>query len=321
MKILIVGCGYVGSEVVRQAPTDAEITVLTRSRDRFEELRDLGVEPVFGHWLSLSGLSSEGDSPSPNSPDRSLDSASGSDSESESNWAIHPPEVDAILVAVPHREDNAAGEQTHVLGLQNLERAYLHAAQRDSKRQSLPPLIYLSTTGVYGQADDCVVTEETPVSPTRIGPRIAVAAEQWLQQNSNWTTRVLRLAGIYGPDRVPLAAKLRSGEPLTVPQDGYLNLVHVADIAAVIWQLIQAPTSETTYVLSDANPVLRKDFYHYLASLCDVDEPVFEAPDPTSTRARRAGNKRVNPERIFRDLELELRYPDYQCGLSQALGS
>ncbi|MFN3192640.1 MAG: NAD-dependent epimerase/dehydratase family protein [Aureliella sp.] len=307
MRVLIVGCGYVGSEVVRQAPEGTQVSVLTRSRERFEELRQLGVEPVYGHWLaSPEHLAAGGDS-----------SANWSDDASAA-WAANPPKADAILVAVPHRADSSGGdedgEQTHVVGLQNLEGAYRKANQQP------PRLIYLSTTGVYGQADDCEVNEQTPVSPTRIGPRIAVAAERWLQQNSNWESQILRLAGIYGPGRIPLAARLRGGEALTVPQDGYLNLIHVTDIARVIWRLMQGDTTGKLYVLSDGVPVLRKEFYCFLASLCGVKDPVFEAPDPTSPRARRAGNKRVNPERILRELAVNLQFPDYQSGLRQAIG-
>lgn len=305
MRILIVGCGYVGKEVVRSAPPGTQISVLTRSQDRFDELRAIGVEPVLGHWL-----------------DGSDDSASDGSSDATATtceWRRRPPSVDAILVAVPHREDEIAGDvgdQTHVIGLRNLERTY-----QAVNPNRTPPLIYLSTTGVYGQADDCEVTEETEVTPNRTGPRIAVAAEQWLKQNANWESRVLRLAGIYGPNRVPLAAKLRAGEALTVPQDGFLNLIHVSDIAQVIWQLMERPITERLYVLSDGNPVPRRDFYQCLARLCGVEEPVFDTPDPTSSRARRAGNKRVNPERIMRELDLELQFPDYQRGLRQAIGS
>ena len=85
---------------------------------------------------------------------------------------------------------------------------------------SVRKLIYLSTTGVYGEAH-YEVDELTPSQPSRIGPRIAVAAEQWLTQRFKAPQlAIIRLAGIYGPGRIPLAEKLKSGEVLQVPQGG-----------------------------------------------------------------------------------------------------
>ncbi len=330
---LIVGCGYVGCQVANVARQSGHVVyALTRSESRFDELLAVGVRPCLGHWLN---------------PD-----------------TLHDlPSVDRVLIAVPHRADQAAAlagvasepaseavaqtmsklptltgdapsgkataasasephddvtaEQTHAMGLQNLCAA-LPAGWKK--------LIYLSTTGVYGHSSTEWIDETTPVSPLRIGPRIAVAAERWLAQAGSQPGTlgqvehcILRLAGIYGPGRIPLAERLRRGEPLAVSRQGHLNLVHVSDIAHTLCWMLTHGMQHTMYLLSDGQPVLRETFYRYLAELCGVAQPEFVEPDAQSAKALRANDKRISPARLLAESGYRLQFPDYRCGLVDAL--
>lgn len=284
-SLLIVGCGFVGNELLRQcrarrqqAADQDQVFALTRSDARSNELRTAGAIPVIGHWHDAGTL-----------------------------HAL--PKVDTILVSVPHREDSALGVESHIVGLKNLLQ----------HQPAFRKLIYLSTTGVYGDAHE-EVDELTPTQPTRIGPQIAVAAEQWLmKQFTAPQLAIVRLAGIYGPGRIPLAEKLKSGEALQVPQAGWLNLAQVADIAAMLLRVSDQDLQQSLYVFSDGNPVPRMDFYQALAKLCGVDEPKFAEPDPNATRSQRAGAKRVNPRRLIDELKLILQYPSYKEGLADSI--
>jgi len=278
VKLLIVGCGYVGTEVLRQLPADFTAYALTRSEDRVGELEEQGATPIVGDWLqAISRL----------------------------------PQVDLVLVAVPHREVGDLGDETHVQGLENL---------LGSLDQSWQKLVYLSTTGVFGEAKSEIVDEQTQPTPTRPGPKIAVKAENYLRGKlPNNRCTILRLAGIYGPGRVPLAAKLRNGEPLMVPQDGYLNLVHVHDIAKMILKIFGQDLEHGHYVFSDGKPVKRLEFYEHLAHLCGVAKPEFTQPPEDDSRVRRATSKRVNPSRIIAETAFEFQFPDYRIGLEDAV--
>ncbi|MEO8268911.1 MAG: NAD-dependent epimerase/dehydratase family protein [Aureliella sp.] len=297
---LIVGCGYVGAHVARRARAAGHVVyALTRSQSRFSTLKTLGVEPCLGHWLEPQSL-------------------------------VDLPAVDRILVAVPHRssdESSPAGENrgrgnaelvehTHAIGLQNL----LAAVPAGWKK-----LVYLSTTGVYGESSQSWIDEQTLVSPTRVGPRIAVAAEQWLSQSLasrlmlGQSFCILRLAGIYGPGRIPLAERLRGGQPLAVPRDGCLNLVHVSDISRMVCLLLGSTLQHSIYLFSDGQPVLRETFYRCLAELCGVSEPEFIEPDRHDPKARRATDKRISPARILAETGFEFEFPDYRSGLVDAL--
>ncbi len=284
-RILIVGCGFVGLELAKQLREagNSQVFALTRSRERGPSLQQSGIEPIVGHWLDPSTLAALP--------------------------AFDVP-FDVVLVSVPHREDGGLGVQTHVTGLKNLLNALPDGGYK---------LIYLSTTGVYGDAHD-EVDETTATQPTRIGPQIAVAAEDWLRnQLAAPQLTIVRLAGIYGPGRIPLAEKLKSGEVLQVPQAGWLNLIHVSDIAAMLHRAFEATLTESLYVFSDGNPVARMEFYHHLAALCGVENPKFAEPDPGTSRSQRAGKKRVNPHRLIAELQLQLQFPSYREGLIDCL--
>ncbi len=287
MKLLIVGCGYVGLEVAKLLQhngLNANAVALTRSEQRASELRGLGIEPFVGDWLDAASLQ-----------------------------GLELLRCSHVLVAVPHRPAAEDAVQTHVLGLTNLVARLT---------PSIEHWIYLSTTGVYGDCDNEVVDELSEVSPTRIGPEMAVAAERWLfqqQLQSGLNTTTLRLAGIYGPGRVPLAAKLLAGEPLAVPREGHLNLVHVTDIARMIIQILPQRMQHPLYLFSDGQPVLRETFYRELAQLCGVDNPTFVDPDPADSKTRRATDKQVNPLRLVTETGFVYQFPNYQVGLAAAL--
>jgi len=289
MRLLIVGCGYVGLEVaklLKNNKLDSSVLALTRSAQRMSEFQGLGIEAVVGDWLDSTTL-----------PD------------------LKSLRCDHVLVAVPHRPVAGYGPQTHVLGLTNLV---------EHLKNSVEHWMYLSTTGVYGDCDNEIVDETTEVSPTRIGPEIAVAAEQWLLQqrhDAGLNATTLRLAGIYGPGRVPLAAKLLAGEPLAVPREGHLNLVHVTDIARMIIQMLPHRMQHPLYLFSDGQPVLRETFYRELARMCGVNEPNFVDPDPGAPKTRRATDKQVNPLRLVTETKFEYQFPNYQIGLAAALHS
>jgi nucleoside-diphosphate-sugar epimerase len=298
MSLLIVGCGYVGHALLdwigqENSAIKRPVYVLTRSTERADQLQRRGVQPLVGHWLDSRSL------PPP------------------------PPTIDQLLVSVPHRPDPASlleedSDRAHVLGLRNLLSWLGNPSPGIINRR----LVYLSTTGVYGQQDSAVpVSEQTPPTPTRIGPKIAVAAENFLDEGQpGWSTVILRLAGIYGPDRIPLAQRLRDGLPLAVPKDGYLNLIHVQDIARAIEWLFGAEEPESMYLLSDGQPVQREEFYRHLAGLCGIANPEFTQPEAGDPKARRATDKRVDSNRFWKQSGLTPAFPNYQSGLRHSLG-
>jgi nucleoside-diphosphate-sugar epimerase len=187
--------------------------------------------------------------------------------------------------------------------------------------------IYVSTTGVYGPAEGEWVDESTPPHPQRDGGRASLAAEQVLANHHlGRRSAILRLAGIYGPGRVPYLEKLRAGEPLPVPIAGWLNLIHVDDAARIVvatdaWlKSRDADDGPYVFCVSDGSPVRRADYYAEVARLIASPAPTFCAPASNSAAAARAAaDKRVSNAKLKEAIGIELTYPSYREGLTSIL--
>lgn len=221
------------------------------------------------------------------------------------------PTVDQILVAVSYdRRSDHSRYESQVGGLRNLLEAISPATN----------LCYISTTGVYHQTDGSWVDETSPTQPAREGGQVHLKAEEVLAElrpESAWT--ILRLAGIYGPGRVPRANDVIAGRPVASPPDGYLNLIHVDDaVDAVLAAWSRA--KQRRYVVSDDCPVVRGEFYQQVARQCGAPpvsfiEPRADAP----VRMRSESNKRIRNRQMKRDLLANLKYPTYREGLASLL--
>jgi nucleoside-diphosphate-sugar epimerase len=193
---------------------------------------------------------------------------------------------------------------------------------------SVGRFIYISTTGVYGDAGGGWVDEETPPDPQRDSGRASLAAEQVLEE-SPFASRgiALRLAGIYGPGRIPFLDKLRAGEAIPAVCTGHLNLIHVDDAAAVVVAAeggagTQLNRKRRIYCVSDGYPVERGEYYREVARLVGAAPPTFVTPDLNSPRAARAeSDRRVKNTRMLAELGVHLAFPDYRAGLVAILGS
>jgi nucleoside-diphosphate-sugar epimerase len=282
MTKLIIGCGYLGLRVAQLwQRAGSAVSVVTRSETKASEFRRAGYSPLVADITqpdSLVALSNLG-------------------------------QIKTVLFAVGW--DRHAGQtidQVYVTGLANV---LAHLSNRVER------LIYISSTGVYGPASGDWVDESTPCHPERAGGVACLAAEQLLQ-TSTLADRViiLRLAGIYGPQRIPRAQDLLAGRPIDAPASGFLNLIHVDDAAQIVLLAETQATAPRTYVVSDGQPVLRAEYYAELARLLSAPPPQFVAPSPHSPAAQRsASDKRVSNHRLCQELQPQLLYPSYREGL------
>jgi len=114
------------------------------------------------------------------------------------------PVADTVLYAVGY--DRASGvtmRDAYALGLQNA----LNALSPETGK-----IIYVSSSGVYAQADGEVVDELSACEPKREGGKASLAAERQLAEHAlGRRAIVLRMAGLYGPGRIPNAAPLMRG--------------------------------------------------------------------------------------------------------------
>jgi nucleoside-diphosphate-sugar epimerase len=221
--------------------------------------------------------------------------------------SLQLPPADTVLYAVGYDPRSGVSRRDlHVAGFRRLLDALPATVER---------LIFISTTGVYGQSGGEWVDEDSACVPAGESGKVYLEAEQMLFAHPSGTKAVvLRLAGLYGPSRVPQRDRIASGNPL--PAGGWLNLIQVEDAAQVVLDAERLAVPPRVYCVSDGHPVLRRDYYEEVARLWNVPAPrlAFTEEGPSSSRG--SSNKRVSNQRMVRDLKTILKHKDYKHGLS-----
>lgn len=136
---------------------------------------------------------------------------------------------------------------------------------------TLPPpaqgLLYLSTTGVYGDCQGRWITEAEPLKPQSARGQRRLAAERSLRAwaaHTGGRALTLRVPGIYGPGRLP-RARILNGQPVLCAADSpYSNRIHADDLAAAA-QLLMDGQAQGAYHLSDGSPSSITEYFHRTA--------------------------------------------------------
>jgi len=277
---LVFGCGYLGRRVARRwRDRGHRVFVVTRSPDRAKLLGEEGLDPILADVSRFDTLSDL-------------------------------PPAETVLYSIGF--DRKAGVSRHDVQVGGLG-AVLDALPHETGR-----IIYVSSTAVYGETAGATVDEGTPCRPDRESGRILLAAEGLLRAHPlGRRSVVLRLAGLYGPGRIPRIQDLISGRPLSVAADAVANLIYVDDAAEIVLAADAVAKPPATYIVSDGHPVSRREFYRYLAALLHLPAPPFVAPGPSQGESSRgAGNKRVSNARMLAELDVTLTCPSYREGLA-----
>lgn len=196
---------------------------------------------------------------------------------------------------------------------------HLHRSDLEGLR-SLQWMGYLSTTGVYGNADGALLNEEAPRNPGSARSRARKAAEDnWLE--SDLPVHLFRLAGIYGPGS-SVFNQIRSGRAKAISKPGHVfSRIHIDDIAGVLWASIAKPNPKSAYNLCDDAP---SEPVNVLAEACAImgaempEVKSFEkAAKDMSPMALTfwQDNKRVDNSRIKTELGYQLIHPGFKEGL------
>jgi nucleoside-diphosphate-sugar epimerase len=186
----------------------------------------------------------------------------------------------------------------------------------------LERVVYLSTIGVYGDANGAWIDEGAATEPRSARNRARVVAEQgWIDlgKHTGKTITILRLAGIYGPGRNALV-NLRKGKARRLVKPGQVfNRIHVEDIARAIEASFMSDAPGGVFNVTDNEPAPPQDVIVYAAELLGIKPPPevpFESADLTPmARSFYSSNKRVSNTRLKQHLGVTLAYPTYREGL------
>ena len=190
-------------------------------------------------------------------------------------------------------------------------------------------IVYLSTTGVYGDSGGAVVSEETPLNPSSERAQRRVDAERTLAQwceplRVGWT--ILRVPGIYGPGRLPLE-RLKRGEPMIRHSEaGFASRIHVDDlVAAFLLAGSAARAAERIYNVTDGNPTSMTEYFERIATLAGLPPPELVSRAEAERRlspglmSYLAESRRVDSRRIEEELGFRPRFRDLRLGILSSL--
>jgi nucleoside-diphosphate-sugar epimerase len=300
MRVVVVGCGYVGLELAAQlAERGHAVTGVRRS--------DAGLDAVEAVGERIVG-------------DGAVDAVRADATDPASLEGL--PAADAVVFAASSGGRGAdAAREVYVDGLRNVVEAY---AARSS-----PPdrLVYTSSTGVYGDHDGEWVDEETSIDPITEKTQVLAEAERIALETADEAGidgTVVRFAGLYGPDRYRLTRYVEG--PVTA---GYLNMVHRDDAAGAIRHLLATDRARgEPVVVVDDEPVDKHAFADWLADACGVPRPAkrskaerIAAGDLSAAAERRIRtSKRCSNDRL-RALGYEFAYPTFREGYRDAVRS
>lgn len=220
------------------------------------------------------------------------------------DWQSLPTHFD---VAIHCASSNRSGPEVYASvyrnGLRNLIR---HLPQAR--------LLFTSSTSVYAQTDGSVVTENSPAEPQTETGKILREAEQI---GLDHAATILRLAGIYGPGRGVLVARLKRDEAV-IEGDGlrWINQIHREDAASAIAHAIDHAEPAEIYNVSDNEPVNYLTLYQWACAQLNKPMPPFGPVN--AARKRGVTHKHVSNAKL-RATGWEPQFATFREGYGQCL--
>lgn len=282
MRVLIVGCGYVGLplgiELVKQGH---EVFGLRRSIAGEAELIAAGLKPLAADITRPEDL------------------------------ARLPGPFDWVINAVSSTKGGADEyRQVYLEGTRNLIEWLTPMA--------LKKFVYTSSTSVYGQTDSSVVKESSSAEPSSPTSQLLVETEKLLleaAQARKFPAIILRVAGIYGPERGHLFLQYLRGEARIAGKgDRIINMIHRDDLVTAIIAGLKSGRAGEIYNAVDDEPVAQIHFFRWLSESLGKWMPPFATEEENVQRKRGVTNKKVSNRKLKMELGVQLNYPTFRQG-------
>ena len=197
-------------------------------------------------------------------------------------------------------------------------------------RPSMLPrrIVYISTTGVYGNCNGEHVDESRPPKPESARARRRIDAERQLKKwgrSHGVSITVLRAPGIYAEDRLPLDRLKRQTPALVSADDVYTNHIHADDLASAVILAMQQRWSKQYRVfnVADDSQLKMGDYFDQVADAFGLARPPRISRSDAEKRIApivlsfMRESRRISNARIKRELKLVLMYPTLGSTLSR----
>lgn len=285
MRVLIIGCGYVGLplgvELIRQGHD-----VFGLRRSAAEELKSAGLTPVMADITAretLTGL---------------------------------PRDFDWVVNCAASGGGSAADyRRLYLQGTRNLIEWFAAAPPKK--------FVYTSSTSVYGQNDGSLVKEGSPTEPQAETAQVLVETEKVLleaAQSKKFSSVILRVAGIYGPGRGHWFKQFLIDEArIEGKGERMLNMIHLEDVVGVVIAALKNGRTGEIYNAVDDEPVSQLKFFEWLGGALDKPLPASAPEDAEDNRKRGVTNKKVSNRRLKMELGYQFKYPTFRQGYTAEL--
>ncbi len=286
MRVLIAGCGYVGTALGAElVKAGHEAWGMRRDAAAARQLEKVGIKPMVANLLRAEDLK-------------------------------NLPAVDVLVFCQAPSRKSDEYRTTYYDGTKNLLSVLANGGvTRGVAPTSIRKIILISSTSVYAAKDGSWVDETTdPMTgshadaESRENARVMLAQEELVLQSGR-PAIVFRLAGIYGPgrNRVRPIFEGRLKPSLT---DIYMNRIHLQDIVRGIRLLLEKGSPGEIYLGSDDAPCTQREFYSWVFEKLSLPLPGSSLEPETIAlgSSKRCSNKKIKA------LGLKFRYPTYRDG-------
>lgn len=290
-RVLIIGCGYTGLRLAQRClKAGAEVHGVVRGGGQIKKLEQLGVQV---HTIDF---------------DRPLPKRHWSLDNTLVFYCMPPP------ASGPHDDTRMA--------------AFIELLVNTQQGRRPQAIVYLSTTGIYGDCRGGWVTESSLPAPLLPRSSRRLAAENRLKKMHDQLgipVTILRVAAIYGPGRLPVD-RIREGRPVLNENDApYSNRIHVEDLAQVCIAAGLRARDWQVYNVSDGHPETMTQYINRVADLSGLQRPqtlswkqAQEALPPGMLDFLKE-SKRVDNLNMLHELDIDLKYPDLESGVRASL--
>jgi nucleoside-diphosphate-sugar epimerase len=189
-------------------------------------------------------------------------------------------------------------------------------------------MVYVSTTGVYGDCKGARINETRTVAPVNARARRRVDAElvlrRWARRSGSRLS-ILRVPGIYAAGRLPLERLQRGTPALAEDDDVYTNHIHADDLARIIRLALTRAAPQRVYHAVDDSALKMGAYFDLVADAFKLPHP------PRLSRAELAAkvtptmlsfmseSRRMDNSRIKQELGVRLLWPDVASFLEAGL--
>lgn len=282
MRVLIIGCGYVGMPLgIELVRLGHEVFGIRRSNAGADEMKAAGIVPISADITKPSALASL---PKP------------------FDWVVN-------LVS------SSKG------GVEEYREVYLNGTGHLIDWLSAAPprkFVYTSSTSVYGQTDGSLVKEGSPTEPQTETGKLLVEAERLLltaAKTANFPAVILRVAGIYGPGRGHLFQQyLKDAARIAGNGQRLINMIHRDDVIGIILAALKDGRPGETYNAVDDEPVAQIHFFRWLSETLGKWMPPFASDEENAARKRGLTQKKVSNRKLKMELSYRFKYPTFRQG-------